>query len=273
MRAPTRRASVGIVRNGFVLSRLSVAVGGTGPTVVLLHGWPQTGRAWRRVLPALARDHTVVVPDLRGTGASERPDSGYAKTDQADDMRGVLTELGLRRGRGRRPRHRRHGRFAWAAAHPDDVAALALTDGAENRRLLSAGPLRTPVLVVGAGAHGATDPAAALRLHATDVTGASRRPGTSSRKRLRNGSSPSCAGSSPIIKGRKNCECSTKSSGLPTETPRATFSARSVVNSSWGEARSFGVSSPCGRAPMAQSRDDRPRADSRLDYLHRAARP
>jgi hypothetical protein len=47
-----------------------------------------------------------------------------------------------------------------------------LTDGAENRRLLAAGPVRTPVLVVGAGAHGATDPAAALRAHATDVTGA-----------------------------------------------------------------------------------------------------
>jgi pimeloyl-ACP methyl ester carboxylesterase len=46
-----------------------------------------------------------------------------------------------------------------------------LTDGAENRRLLAAGPLRTPVLVVGAGAHGATYPAAALRAHATDVTG------------------------------------------------------------------------------------------------------
>ena len=79
LRASTRRASVGIVQNGFVLSRLSVAVGGTGPTVVLLHGWPQTGRAWRRVPPALARDHIVVVPDLRGTGASERPDTGYAK--------------------------------------------------------------------------------------------------------------------------------------------------------------------------------------------------
>jgi hypothetical protein len=47
-----------------------------------------------------------------------------------------------------------------------------LTDGAENRRLLAAGPLRTVVLVVGAGAHGATDPAAALRPHLTDVTGA-----------------------------------------------------------------------------------------------------
>ena len=173
LRASTRRVSVGIVQNGFVLSRLSVAVGGTGPTVVLLHGWPQTGRAWRRVLPALARDHTVVVPDLRGTGASERPDTGYAKTDQADDMRGVLTELGLP-GPAAVVGHDIGAMvvFAWAAAHPDDVAALALTDGAENRRLLSAGPLRTPVLVVGAGAHGATDPAAALRPHATDVTGA-----------------------------------------------------------------------------------------------------
>ena len=57
-----------------------VFIGSDGPTLVLLHGWPQTGRAWRRVLPALARDHTVVVPDLRGTGASERPDGGYAKT-------------------------------------------------------------------------------------------------------------------------------------------------------------------------------------------------
>lgn len=53
--------------------RLSAAVGGRGPLLVLLHGWPQTGRAWARVMPALAEDHTVVVPDLRGTGASERP--------------------------------------------------------------------------------------------------------------------------------------------------------------------------------------------------------
>ncbi|MFE7142530.1 alpha/beta fold hydrolase [Streptomyces sp. NPDC057644] len=77
-------------------TRLSVAVGGSGPVLVLLHGWPQTSRAWARVLPALARTHTVVAPDLRGTGAGDRPVDGYAKTNQADDIRGVLKALDLR---------------------------------------------------------------------------------------------------------------------------------------------------------------------------------
>ncbi|MGC5562050.1 alpha/beta fold hydrolase [Streptomyces sp. FR-108] len=76
-------------------TRLSLAVGGSGPVLVLLHGWPQTSRAWARVMPDLARNHTVVVPDLRGTGDSDRPDSGYAKTHQADDIRGILTALDL----------------------------------------------------------------------------------------------------------------------------------------------------------------------------------
>ena len=40
--------------------------------LILLHGWPRTSRAWARVMPALAQRHTVVVPDLRGTGASDR---------------------------------------------------------------------------------------------------------------------------------------------------------------------------------------------------------
>ncbi|GAA0906406.1 alpha/beta hydrolase [Pseudonocardia zijingensis] len=108
---------------------LSVAVGGTGPTLVLLHGWPQTGRAWRHVMPGLARTHTVVVPDLRGTGASDRPAAGYEKSNQARDARGALGALGL-------PRPAvvvGHDigamiAFAWAAEFPDDVAALVLLD-------------------------------------------------------------------------------------------------------------------------------------------------
>src|ERR1700759_2424371 len=74
---------------------LSVAVGGQGPTLVLLHGWPQTRRAWRHVMPALAEHHTVVAPDLRGAGASDRPLDGYRKTDQSRDMRGMLAALCL----------------------------------------------------------------------------------------------------------------------------------------------------------------------------------
>ncbi|MET7682325.1 alpha/beta fold hydrolase [Streptomyces sp. NPDC005423] len=76
-------------------TRLSVAVGGSGPVLVLLHGWPQTSRAWARVMPDLAQNHTVGVPDLRGTGNSDRPKGGYAKTNQADDIRGILTALNL----------------------------------------------------------------------------------------------------------------------------------------------------------------------------------
>ncbi|WP_063765807.1 alpha/beta fold hydrolase [Streptomyces cellulosae] len=110
-------------------THLSVAVGGSGPVLVLLHGWPQTSRAWARVLPDLARTHTVVVPDLRGTGASDRPDDGYAKTNQADDIRGILKALDLR-GPVAVAGHDIGSMIAlaWAAAHPEDVSHLVLID-------------------------------------------------------------------------------------------------------------------------------------------------
>ncbi|MFB8140883.1 alpha/beta fold hydrolase [Streptomyces parvus] len=122
--------------DGFTVQRiatndthLSVAVGGTGPVLVLLHGWPQTSRAWARVLRALARTHTVVAPDLRGTGASDRPEDGYRKTNQADDLRGVLKALDL----GGPVAVAGHDigsmvALAWAAAHPDDISHLILID-------------------------------------------------------------------------------------------------------------------------------------------------
>lgn len=108
---------------------LSAAVGGTGPTLVLLHGWPQTNRAWRDVMPQLAETHTVVAPDLRGAGASEIATGGYAKTNQAEDMRQLLQRLGLESPTvvvghdiGAMVA------LAWAAKFPDDVAALVLLD-------------------------------------------------------------------------------------------------------------------------------------------------
>ena len=109
--------------------RLSAAVGGRGPLMVLLHGWPQTGRAWAKVMPALAEHHTVVVPDLRGTGASERPVGGYAKSEQADDVRGLLAALGLS-GPVVVVGHDIGSMvaFAWALHRPDDVAAVVLLD-------------------------------------------------------------------------------------------------------------------------------------------------
>ena len=108
---------------------LSVATGGAGPTLVLLHGWPQTRRAWRPVMPRLAERYTVVVPDLRGAGLSERPLDGYRKTNQARDLRGVLRALHLA-GPAVVVGHDIGGMIAlaWAAEFPDDVAALVTLD-------------------------------------------------------------------------------------------------------------------------------------------------
>jgi pimeloyl-ACP methyl ester carboxylesterase len=72
---------------------MHVRVGGKGPAVVLLHGFGDTGDMWAPLAAELARDHTVVVPDLRGMGLSSIPESGYDKKTQAADIRGVLNAL------------------------------------------------------------------------------------------------------------------------------------------------------------------------------------
>lgn len=74
---------------------MHVRVGGKGPAVVLLHGFGDTGDMWAPLAADLAKDHTVVVPDLRGMGLSSIPDSGYDKKTQAGDIRGVLAALGI----------------------------------------------------------------------------------------------------------------------------------------------------------------------------------
>ena len=62
---------------------LYVRVGGQGPAVVLLHGFGDTGDMWAPLAADLAKDHTVIVPDLRGMGLSAHPDRGYTKKNQA----------------------------------------------------------------------------------------------------------------------------------------------------------------------------------------------
>jgi pimeloyl-ACP methyl ester carboxylesterase len=72
---------------------LYVRVGGKGPAVVLLHGFGDTGDMWAALAIVLAKDHTVIVPDLRGMGLSEHPDSGYTKKNQAVDIAGIMDAL------------------------------------------------------------------------------------------------------------------------------------------------------------------------------------
>jgi len=74
-------------------TNLYVRVGGHGPAVVLLHGFGDTGDMWAPLAAVLVKDHTVIVPDLRGMGLSEHPDSGYTKKNQALDIAGVMDAL------------------------------------------------------------------------------------------------------------------------------------------------------------------------------------
>jgi pimeloyl-ACP methyl ester carboxylesterase len=73
-----------------------VRLGGTGPAVLLLHGFGDTGDMWVPLADALVKDHAVIVPDLRGMGLSSHPDDGYEKVAQARDLAAILDRLGFK---------------------------------------------------------------------------------------------------------------------------------------------------------------------------------
>ena len=72
-----------------------VRAGGAGPAVTLLHGFGDTGDMWVPLAEALVKDHTVIVPDLRGMGLSLHPEGGYEKVGQARDLAAILDRLGV----------------------------------------------------------------------------------------------------------------------------------------------------------------------------------
>ena len=75
---------------------LHVRVGGTGPAVVMLHGFADTGDMWAPLAAAMIAKHMVIVPDLRGMGLSAHPESGYEKKNQASDIAAVMDTLGVK---------------------------------------------------------------------------------------------------------------------------------------------------------------------------------
>ncbi len=75
--------------------QLHYVIGGQGDPVVLLHGWPQTWYEWRHVMPALAKNYTVIVPDLRGLGESSKPVTGYDGKTTAEDIHQLVSKLGF----------------------------------------------------------------------------------------------------------------------------------------------------------------------------------
>ena len=107
--------------------------GGSGPPLLLLHGYPQTHAMWHRIAPALARRYTVVCADLRGYGDSSKPPTdashaSYAKRAMAADMVAAMRALG--HPRFRLVGHDRGGRVAHRLAvdHPDAVEKVAVLD-------------------------------------------------------------------------------------------------------------------------------------------------
>lgn len=114
-----------IATNG---TTIHVRVGGDGPAVVLLHGYGETGDMWVPMAAELARDHTVVVPDLRGLGLSAKPQSGFDKKTQAGDVAGVLDTLKIDDADLVTHDIGNMVGFAFAAAHPDRVKRFVLID-------------------------------------------------------------------------------------------------------------------------------------------------
>jgi pimeloyl-ACP methyl ester carboxylesterase len=107
---------------------LYVRVGGTGPAVVLLHGYGETGDMWAPLAAELARDHTVVVPDLRGLGLSSRPPGGYDKKTQGHDVARVLDALKIDRTTVVAHDIGNMVAYAFAAQYPDRVVRLVVMD-------------------------------------------------------------------------------------------------------------------------------------------------
>lgn len=109
---------------------------GVGPLVVLLHGWPETWYEWRYVMPRLAERFTVIAPDLRGTGESEKTAAGYDKRTIAEDVAALIRHVGT--GKAVVVGHDMGGKAAYVLGllHPDLVEKLVLVDcsppGKEN---------------------------------------------------------------------------------------------------------------------------------------------
>lgn len=107
---------------------LHVRVGGSGPPVVLIHGYGDTGDMWVPLATALAGKHTVIVPDLRGMGLSAGATSGFTKKNQAEDIAGVMNALKIQRADIVGHDIGNMVAFAFAQNHQDRTTRLVIMD-------------------------------------------------------------------------------------------------------------------------------------------------
>lgn len=102
--------------------------GGRGPVVVLIHGYAENSDSWAPLAADLMKDHTVVVPDLRGIGRSSKPEGGYDKKTQAKDIRAVVNALGYDKTFVVAHDIGNMVAYAYAATYPDKVERLVVMD-------------------------------------------------------------------------------------------------------------------------------------------------
>jgi pimeloyl-ACP methyl ester carboxylesterase len=104
-------------------------IGGKGDPVVLLHGWPETWYEWRNIIPGLiANNYTVIAPDMRGLGDSEKPQKGYDTKTLAQDIYQLVKKLGY--SKIYLVAHDWGGpvAYSYAAVHPEDVRKMIILD-------------------------------------------------------------------------------------------------------------------------------------------------
>jgi pimeloyl-ACP methyl ester carboxylesterase len=128
-----RQAPPGFTEHKAKVGSLGIdyVIGGHGPTLVLIHGYPQTWYEWRNIMPAHAKHYTVIAPDLLGAGSSDAPAklADYDKKNMAADIHQLLVQL----GKDHNIRVVGHDigtmvAYAYAAAHPKDVTKLVLSE-------------------------------------------------------------------------------------------------------------------------------------------------
>ena len=108
--------------------QLHYVMGGKGNPVVLLHGWPETWYEWRHVMPALAKNYTVIAPDLRGLGDSSKPASGYDGNTTAEDIYQFVSQLGFNNIYLVAHDVGVQTAYSYAAAHPNNVSKLVILE-------------------------------------------------------------------------------------------------------------------------------------------------
>lgn len=107
---------------------IHVRVGGTGPAVVLIHGYGDTGDMWAPLAADLMRDHTVIAPDLRGMGLSAVATDGFSKKNEAEDVAGVIDALKVQQAVIVGHDIGNMVAFAFAESHPDRTTRLIMMD-------------------------------------------------------------------------------------------------------------------------------------------------